>query len=411
MGQTHYERSVRLPRWLERERPRWDAIVKAGASVEEVPFMLLAMLRHETDERKVSDISRRFSWACREATRTIMKQQSDLYSYMLLAGDPRYGRLMSGMMRMAPASMIVPSMMVDYYGVAFEEAGRRCYDVHPDLAARLAQTELRGLGADDLRLPYEAVYLIVPPTANLKVWNRDTEWHRVDGIYIIEDRHSRKMGEGEEPIGPEFRSWRMMVCGEPKGTMGIGNVEVPDDAISYFNIPLFPGRSLDSCIEEAASELEAAHRRRSGLWDIETADTWREQFRWAMNVMLYCTWEEPGEHWEANREARQLWERIKRLPGNSRKRGSLQAKLQGMERQPRLRIGYSTVVRRGQSEPEATERSAVFSGSNVKTRVAGHWKRQACGPGLVDRKLIWIQPYWRNQDGEERGQEPVHAVR
>ncbi|ATB35607.1 hypothetical protein CYFUS_001021 [Cystobacter fuscus] len=34
----------------------------------------------------------------------------------------------------------------------------------------------------------------------------------------------------------------------------------------------------------------------------------------------------------------------------------------------------------------------------VRTLVQDHWKRQAHGPGLAERKLIWIQPYWRGPD-------------
>jgi len=34
----------------------------------------------------------------------------------------------------------------------------------------------------------------------------------------------------------------------------------------------------------------------------------------------------------------------------------------------------------------------------VQVLVAGHWKRQAYGPGRIDRKVIWIEPYWRGPE-------------
>ena len=36
----------------------------------------------------------------------------------------------------------------------------------------------------------------------------------------------------------------------------------------------------------------------------------------------------------------------------------------------------------------------------VQHLVRGHWKLQACGPKLSERKTIWVQPYWRGpEDG------------
>jgi hypothetical protein len=34
----------------------------------------------------------------------------------------------------------------------------------------------------------------------------------------------------------------------------------------------------------------------------------------------------------------------------------------------------------------------------IQSVVRGHRKQQPCGPGHVDRKLIWIQPYWRGPE-------------
>jgi len=34
--------------------------------------------------------------------------------------------------------------------------------------------------------------------------------------------------------------------------------------------------------------------------------------------------------------------------------------------------------------------------------VRGHWKLQRCGPRGQDRKRIWVAPYWRNLDSDER---------
>jgi hypothetical protein len=35
---------------------------------------------------------------------------------------------------------------------------------------------------------------------------------------------------------------------------------------------------------------------------------------------------------------------------------------------------------------------------SVQVLVAGHWKRQRCGPGGADRKVIHVEPYWRGPE-------------
>ncbi len=42
------------------------------------------------------------------------------------------------------------------------------------------------------------------------------------------------------------------------------------------------------------------------------------------------------------------------------------------------------------------ERTGV--GSRVRQIVSGHWKYQAHGAGRAERKLLWIEPYWRGPD-------------
>lgn len=38
---------------------------------------------------------------------------------------------------------------------------------------------------------------------------------------------------------------------------------------------------------------------------------------------------------------------------------------------------------------------------NVQCIVSGHWKMQPCGPGLLERKRIFVEPYWRGPEDAE----------
>lgn len=377
-----------------------------------VPFGVWLAMQEKGAPAQV--IAEGFTTTVRMVVHRLMDQLSDPYSYSLLTQDPQYVRLYHRMLQMGGKVVVQPSMMADYHGLTYERAGKRTYDVHPDLAERLVHTELRGLVADDLRLPYEAVYFIVPGGTGLKVWNNESEWHWVEGIYVVEDRRMRVGDEVGKSTGPEVRGWRIMVVGAPKGKIDYGGVKLDDDALSYFRVLLPEGRSLDDCIKATVDEIEWSMKAGTGLWSEKMSDDWTAHFRWVMNAVLYATWEEPGEHWEANREARQLWERIQKMPKGSRKRENLLQKAKGIPRQPRLRLGYKVVVNRHAPKPESmgTEKSGAFrEGVGVRTRVAGHWRKQAFGPGRTERKIIWIEPHWRNLDGVVPAEEPMHVMK
>lgn len=54
-----------------------------------------------------------------------------------------------------------------------------------------------------------------------------------------------------------------------------------------------------------------------------------------------------------------------------------------------------------------TVKGAVGQGSlkgkklSMQHVVRGHYKKQPCGQGLTERKIVWVEPYWRGPDSEE----------
>jgi hypothetical protein len=276
-----------------------------------------------------------------------------------------------------------------FYSMAsHERAGKRVYDVAPALAEKLRYTEVRGISTDDLRLPYRSIYVLVPPQANLQIWNNITGWHSVEGFYVTED--SSLWGATR----PGIRAWRFLIVGK-------GKASKDDDALVYFNLELPDGKSLDECLKEA-EEMRVV--RSLGK---ENDEVWQSVFRWAMNLVLYCTWNEPKlDSWIANDEARSLWERIQKLPKNSGKRQELKDRFNSIDPQKRYRVGR-TVVARGQESAKGAFHGTGHKQS-TKVLVSGHWRKQPYGPQSSLRKWIWVEPYWKNLDGTEV--EKTHEV-
>jgi len=284
-------------------------------------------------------------------------------------------------------SVFRSTVVLSYHVATYEHAGKRTYLIHPDLAEKLKHTELRGMRSEDLRLPYEALYIEVPPSLGFKVWNEDTGWHDLRGIYLAEDHHVNwnRSTLGEVNL---MRGWRILLVG--KGKPEFGDM---DDAISFFDIPLKEGEKLETILDHLTREMHQLVRQFGCGKEWNPEMDWSGMFRWAMNVVLYATWEEPGEHWEASKEARQLWERVRKLkPG--KKRSNLQQKLNNCTKRPRIVLGKKVRVSRGESGAFDGE-SGTGSPTTVRTRVSGHWRKQPHGPQSSLRRMQWIEPFWR----------------
>ena len=270
----------------------------------------------------------------------------------------------------------------------------------PGLAQRLLLTRLRGLLAEDVRLPTPTCYVVIPETLGFRIHNPDGHWHPVIGAYLAEDVQGRQ---------PGIRV--LLVAGPAPGLKG-PEADI-DDALAHFFIPLPEGQTLTACLESFVRSLvpetaTAADRIDRNLpTDDETLDrltrSWTAVFEWIVNVVFYATSAEcEREHVDANPEARRLWAKIQRLPKRSRARSRAQSALSRVERRPRTVLGASVRVDRTLPrswDGEAEKRPEKGSPLAVRVRVSGHWQRYAVGPGRAERKWIWRAPHWRGPKG------------
>ncbi|MCY1003916.1 hypothetical protein OWM54_42910 [Myxococcus sp. MISCRS1] len=259
-----------------------------------------------------------------------------------------------------------------WFRLSYERAGRHDYEVAPGLAQRLRHTELRGLTTDDLHLPHLCLLLRVPLEAELTLPDGDGSLLPVTGMLLAEE---------PEPA----RCWR--ICVEARRPDGIRT-------LNLFSVGLAEGRTL----EEALSE----HTAKTGE---STRGEWRSLWDWAMNVVLYSTNDGLREEVWGNREARQLRDRLEKLP-KGEKRDKLRGKLREMDPQRRVILGRSVPLLDTPGAPTSTAAPLL-----VRVRVSGHWRRQPHGPGRGERKKIWVQPYWRGPDDGTAPGMSTHHVR
>jgi hypothetical protein len=215
----------------------------------------------------------------------------------------------------------------------------RTYIATQNLNIALAHTKLKGLNIDDLHLPeqFTAVYIEKPVRSM---------------VFFLD-------------MTPYYESPTVIELLFIPGYFYMVNLAVTPDSIEE----LYIGGSSDDA---------------------------KEIHRIAINTLLYVT-NNPNDVTtaEANKNRESLTNRMLKAIGS--KKEKLKQRLKNCPSIPVNMVGkYYTIdknIQRALEQAEAT-------GKHLSTRfiVAGHWRNQACGLNRLERKLLWIEPYWKGPE-------------
>jgi len=275
-----------------------------------------------------------------------------------------------------------------YQQASFILAGKKVYEVALGLALELIDTELRGIKTDELRLPFESVYIHLPKGAGMQIPNADTGYHGMEGIYITEDREENGN-----------RMWRFLLCGEPKPLV-VDGVEWDNDALLHWKMELPDGITLDEAVNRCEVEME--QQTESEGFKAFIPD-FRETFRFTMNTILYATMPDADvQTLITDPDARKLFARIKKMP-KGKKRAKLSERLKTMNTDTRIVLGREvTIDRTALDARKPGNAGAKGRKMHVQFRRCGHWRNQRYGSmsvPLEDRPYnrIRIKPTWVNK--------------
>lgn len=274
---------------------------------------------------------------------------------------------------------------------AFVHAGSPVYAPSDGLSQALLHTEFRDLVTDQVRLPHKTIYIHAPDSCNLQVYNDDTKWHDLDGIYITEVSITNKNGVEE-------RIWRVMVVGRHKEIEKsrelnfLSKIEHNNDALLHFKMSLRSGEKIENCIERA--ELEMMSQQISEAFK-KWIPHWRNTFRFILNVLLYATMPDADvETLVIDSETRKLFERIKKLPKGSSKREALKLRLKESDQTTMKILGRSIILDRTYQNQNQEGVDSEDRKLSVQYIRSGHWRNQPYGPKRALIKQQWIKPTW-----------------
>jgi hypothetical protein len=250
--------------------------------------------------------------------------------------------------------------------LAVQAAGRQIYEPSVGLTDRLKKTDLRGLRTDDLRAPFPAFFVKVPLNFGGQIYNKQTGWHDIIGLYVVEDNSD------------DVRAWQVMFVGAPK-------LMAADDACFFFRIDLKSGETLQKSIDESQNRARENPDPEIKLM----SDRWEDIFHWLTKFVLYVTSSDARlEYFSANKEARHLERRLIKAKGTKRKK--ISAKLAELDPMHRIIVGKGITKLESGSDGSG--------GSTRRTFVAGHFQHYWVGPRTSDerkREIRWKEPYWK----------------
>lgn len=241
---------------------------------------------------------------------------------------------------------------------------RAKFQLTPQLSSTLALSDIP-IHASNLKMPYPFLVLALPSGFAFK---DDTGTNWISGV---------RLGCDE---------------GSPHSLIVAPTLSTKNLTQSLYTIPLGDHATLQEDIEAHVAE----HLLTTTSTCVEPISTRFDNpllrlFTTVVNALLYIT-TFPDHVEESNQNIlAKLMERKKKNTPGSKKAKRAVCKLNEARKRTIFIVGNKFRIE------DDRYRKAVESGRSVNVRfmVRGHWRRQVCGPGHKDRKLIFIQPFWK----------------
>lgn len=276
----------------------------------------------------------------------------------------------NGILAAEPATMPIErlqeSEMYSIYALRrWEHFGKKIFVLDPQTFGLLCRTDLPRMPASSLKFAYQSFYLMFPEG----MWefdigpgkNKESNKQPIEGIMV-------NVVPADDFKGAEVT---IMVCGRSSHNVGDDNLIYLHFALDHKALPEFTHHPVSSVLAIGAEEVGST---------IPHA---------LFNFLLYLMSEQP--RLEPVPPAPIIETAVMHNPAKIRKAETRNAR--------QSRLGFLWVGPRPQRQRVLSDHTPEKKWQLDHTVwVRGHWKEQPFGPGRMDRKLIWIEPYVKGLD-------------
>lgn len=289
---------------------------------------------------------------------------------------------------------VMPAMQA-----VFDAFGRRIFYEDARLHEQLSETDIGNVPTTMLQLPFPAIYVSFGDQSHWQLYTSETGMHSVDGAYLY------LRPKGNVRTHPVFqrifegteRTLTIVATGLPNER----SVNVLDDANQWTSIPIKDGLLVGDAIEESY-RVGYEFRKMTGeqtAMDLiaRNAETMREIALHLAKLAIYMNLP------EARRRMQVFNELEYRMREATRKKKAAKAQ-KAKERAAR---SFNVVRVIGPASDAGIAKGKGSASRHVRPHWRrGHFRMQAYGPGLQERKVIWIEPVLVNRS-ELAGEDSV----
>lgn len=338
---------------------------------------------------------------------SIMRRCPVKYSFAALTTMPEFRWLSDYMMKTFggpdPRGFVeqLSTVWVTWFSdFSLRECGDKVYVVKPDMRWALENTELKGYPADDLRLPFPAIYVDVEGL--IEIYNPNTGMHKSLGVYVVEDNERTP------------RIWRILAVGKGKPDSPFG--EEHDDALYHFQMYFPEGMTIDDALQYTfASQLDAEAISGEIMFEgriikvaVGSTEESKEHFemmwqnlatlfRYVMNVVVYSTTQDADVLFRAT-SPEYLAMRARGLKAQGDKRRRIFDALKSIDPGNAYVVGGNIIIDRQPKAASDLVEDNERRRQRVRSLVSGHYHTYLIGTGRSASIRKWLSPYWRGPE-------------
>jgi hypothetical protein len=391
--------------WLANQSFSWAYVKKLGSvwnsgAPEEVVDFALEMI----GRLQITDLTSNLQF-CKDIKAEFERSALDSLNYTLedrnpwswtlrapfaaqLVGYLRQGFKLTEELKEAIDSTAVSTSRLWYTNYHVWNCGSQVFQFSYPLAAKLLLTDPGRVLWKDLHLPFPAFALQIP-TGLIDLFDPSTGAHPLDTFLVVNGR-----------TDDEERLFIMCMAAENDESETIG-----DDCIFHLSLtPKHPEETIEEVVGrtiDIQDEKGLANIARVG--DKDNLEAAKQLPLFVFSLLLYLASHPEDRVKYANPEVRDLHNKLRRLKGKKGQAARQRLKQIAKEPRPYLVGTKVTIDSRLKRVAEALGKGKRHH-VHVASYVRGHHKMQPCGVGRTERKLIWIEPYWRGLESPTKTQ-------
>lgn len=262
----------------------------------------------------------------------------------------------------------------------FYQISPKIFRFDNNLTEMLIRTDLYDVSASLIKLPFEIIYITVPRHL-FPIELPDEKPQYVEGIYVIDSTPPPDAGYSEQ-----YRLLNVSAVLQPIDEK-LCNTEfgvTPEYSIQTLGLPFLDDKDIFT------------QMRNFCILDIGKRDIMMERlFSFVINAILYLNSDKAIIELIESEFADTSTLR------SQRKKQKMEKQNRNLSKIPHYYVGRFIAIDNKFKEIIKKEQAEGTRQCHSQWIVRGHWRNQVCGPNLSERKLIWIQPYFKGNPEKE----------